>query len=52
MENVKEFVAYSKKLLRVLRKIRQLLDGDSSEIEQAKILIDELIEDTQGDVEA
>lgn len=51
-ENVKEFVAYSKKLLRALKKIRTLLDGDADDIREAKILLDELIEDTQSDIEA
>lgn len=49
-ENVKEFVAFSKKLLRALKKVRDALDANN--IELAKELLDEIIEDTQGDIEA
>lgn len=49
-DNMKEFVAFSKKLLRVLVKLRKMLD--SNEIEEAKIILDELIEDTKSDIEA
>lgn len=49
-DTMKEFVAYSKKLLRALRKIRALLDVE--DIEEAKILLDELIEDTESDIQA
>ena len=50
MEDVKEFVAYSKKLLRVLKKIKIALQ--KKELEEAEKLIDELIEDTEGDIQA
>lgn len=49
-DTMKEFVAYSKKLLRCLKQLRKLLD--ESQYEAAKELLDELIDDTQGDVEA
>lgn len=51
MENdMKEFVAYSRKLLRTLLKLRELLEkGDYAEL---KIMLDELIEDTKRDIEA
>lgn len=48
--SIKEFVAYSRKLLRCLVRIRKLLD--ESAIDEAKELLDELIEDTRGDIEA
>lgn len=49
-DNTKEFVAYSRKLLRVLKKLRKVLeDGD---IDNAKTMLDELIEDTERDIEA
>ena len=51
MENdMKEFVAYSRKLLRSLVKLKKLLD--SGEYDEAKTMLDELIEDTQKDIEA
>mgnify|MGYP004565823665 FL=1 len=50
MEDMKEFVAFSKKLLRVLKKIK--LSLVNKDYETAEQLIDELIEDTQGDIEA
>ena len=50
MEDMKEFVAYSRKLLRSLLKLRETLE--KNDIDQAKILINELIEDTQKDIEA
>ena len=50
MEKMKEFVAYSKKLLRVLKKIKKALK--EKEYEEAEKLIDELIEDTEGDIQA
>ena len=47
---MKEFVAYSKKLLRVLKKIKSsLAEKNYDEVEE---LIDELIEDTEGDIQA
>lgn len=50
MDIMKEFIAYSKKLLRVLRKIKIALhEKDYAEAEK---LIDELIEDTEGDIQA
>ena len=50
MEGTKEFVAYSRKLLRNLMKLKETLDNN--DIEQAKRLVSELIEDTQKDIEA
>lgn len=51
MENsMKEFVAYSRKLLKILVIIRKLLE--EGEFDKAKIMLDELIEDTQKDIEA
>lgn len=50
MEDAKEFVAFSKKLLRVLKKVKVALVNKDYEI--AEQLIDELIEDTTSDVEA
>lgn len=49
-DNMKEFVAYSRKLLRVLKKLRKILDD--GDIENAKTMLDELIEDTERDIEA
>lgn len=49
-DNMKEFVAFSRKLLRSLKKLRALLDN--AEYDEAKIILDELIEDTQKDIEA
>lgn len=50
MDDMKEFVAYSKKLLRVLKKIKLALhEKDYAEVEK---LIDELIEDTETDIQA
>ncbi len=49
-DNTREFVAYSRKLLRIIMLIRKALeDGD---IENAKSMLDELIEDTERDIEA
>ena len=42
-DNMKEFIAYS-------RKLRQLLE--KGEYDEAKTMLDELIEDTQKDIEA
>ena len=50
MDDMKEFVAYSRKLLRSLMKLKETLDNN--DIEQAKRLVNELIEDTQKDIEA
>ena len=49
-DNMKEFVAYSRKLLRSLVKLKKLLD--EGEYEEAKTMLDELIEDTQRDIQA
>lgn len=48
--NMKEFVAFSRKLLRSLKKLRQLLD--EAKYDELGVLLDELIEDTQKDIEA
>lgn len=50
MDDMKEFVAFSRKLLRVLRKIKEALD--KGEIDKVREMIDELIEDTERDIEA
>ena len=50
MEDMKEFIAYSRKLLRTLKEIKKALEN--KDIEKATELIDELIEDTQKDIEA
>lgn len=47
---MKEFVAYSRKLLRELMEVRKALDENN--IERAKVLVDALIEDSQRDIEA
>ena len=47
---MKEFIAYSKKLLRVLKKIKSALN-EKNYVEVEK-LIDELIEDTETDIQA
>lgn len=49
-ENMKEFVAYSRKLLRTLVKLKKLLEN--GEYDEVEIMLDELIEDTQKDIEA
>jgi hypothetical protein len=49
-DNMKEFIAYSRKLLRSLTKLKKLLDD--AEYDEAKQMLDELIEDTQKDIEA
>ena len=49
-DNMKEFIAYSRKLLRSLVKLRELLEN--SEYNEAKSILNELIEDTQRDIEA
>lgn len=48
--DMKEFVAFSRKLLRSLLRLRKLMDN--GEYEEAKSLLDELIDDTQKDIEA
>lgn len=50
MDDVREFVAYSRKLLRSLERIKKALDD--GDVDTAKSLIGELIEDTQRDIEA
>ena len=50
MEDMKEFVAYCRKLLRTLDKLEKALD--EGEIESAKTYVRELKEDTQKDIEA
>lgn len=49
-DNMKEFIAYSRKLLRSLVKLRKLLE--KGEYDEVKSILDELIEDTQRDIEA
>ena len=49
-DNMKEFVAFSRKLLRSLLKLRKALEN--YEYDEAKTMLDELIEDTQKDIEA
>lgn len=46
-EHEKVFVAFSRKLLRSLQKVKMYLD--SGLVDEAKELVDELIEDTEGD---
>ena len=46
----REFIAYSRKLLRTLERITKLLDDN--EIEEAKQVLRELVEDTRKDIEA
>lgn len=48
--SMKEFIAYSKKLLRSLIRLKKYLDAE--QYDDAKELLNELIEDTQGDIEA
>lgn len=50
MEDMKEFIAYCRKLLRTIDKLEKALDENN--IEQAKELVQELKEDTQKDIEA
>lgn len=49
-DNMKEFVAFSRKLLRTLIKIRSALE--KADYDEVKTMLDELIEDTQKDIEA
>lgn len=49
-DNMKEFVAFSRKLLRSLVALRKLLEN--GEYDEAKTMLDELIEDTRKDIEA
>ena len=50
MEDMKEFIAYARKLLRVINKIE--MDLENGESEKALELVRELKEDTQKDIEA
>ncbi len=47
---MKEFVAYSRKLLRSLLMLKKMLDN--AQYDEAKEFLDELIDDTQKDIEA
>ena len=47
-DNTKVFIAYNRKLLRILKKLRELLDDGNTE--DANIMLDELIEDTESDI--
>lgn len=49
-ENELEFIAYSKKLLRVLKQIKDAIDEGNTDL--ARKLLDELIQDTKTDIEA
>lgn len=49
-DSMKEFVAFSRKLLRSLKELRELLAKDDKELALKKL--DELIDDTQKDIEA
>lgn len=49
MEDNREFVAFSRKLLRDFIQIKKLME--KGEYEKVKSMIDELIEDTQKDIE-
>ena len=49
MEDNREFVAFSRKLLREFVRIKNLMQ--KGEYEKVKFMIDELIEDTQKDIE-
>ncbi len=50
MLDMKEFVAYSRKLLRILTKLEKALEN--GETEKALEMVRELKEDTQKDIEA
>ena len=50
MQDMKEIVAYARKLLRVINKIEKYLENGESE--KALELVKELKEDTEKDVEA
>ena len=47
--DLKEFVAYAKLLYRRLIQLRKLLD--EGKIEEAKVLLNEMIADAQGDAQ-
>lgn len=48
--DMKEFVAFSRKLLRSLKDIKESLDN--GDVETAKKKLQDLIDDTQSDIEA
>ena len=50
MDEMREFVAYCRKLLRVIVKLEKALDENN--IDKAKEIVQELKEDTQKDIEA
>ncbi len=50
MDEMREFVAYCRKLLRTIVKLEKALDDN--DIDKAKELVRELKEDTQKDIEA
>ena len=49
-DSMKEFVAFSRKLLKILMMIRKLLEN--GEYDEAKLMLDDWIEDTRKDIEA
>lgn len=49
-DNMKEFIAYLRRLKRDIEDIERLLD--TGDVEQAKIRLTELKEDTQKDIES
>lgn len=49
-DNMKEFVAYLRRLKRDIEDIENLLEN--GEVEKAKVLLQQLKEDTQKDIEA
>lgn len=49
-DNMKEFIAFSRKLLRDLKEIRELLNNGDEKSALAKL--NDLIDDTQKDIEA
>ena len=49
-DNIKEFIAFSRKLLRDLKEIRELLNNGDEK--SALVKLNNLIDDTQKDIEA
>jgi hypothetical protein len=49
-DNMKEFIAFSRKLLRDLKEIRELLNNGDEK--SALVKLNNLIDDTQKDIEA
>lgn len=49
-DNMKEFIAFSRKLLRDLKEIRELLNNGNEK--SALVKLNDLIDDTQKDIEA